>query len=72
MNQQELERLSNREVKELWEQTRNERRKQMGIREAEARTVTDILDHNGDYYKDAFGNIASCSTTITFWERSTF
>jgi hypothetical protein len=30
MNQQELEKLSNKEIKALWEKTRNEQRKQMG------------------------------------------
>jgi hypothetical protein len=57
MQQKELEKLSNKEIKELWEKTQNERRKEMGYREAEVRAVTDILDHDGEYYKDSFGNM---------------
>jgi hypothetical protein len=53
----DLENLSNREIKELWEKTRNEQRKQMGLREAEARGLTDLQEHDREYYKDNFGNM---------------
>ena len=34
----------------------NERRKQLGFREAEARAVADILENDGEYWTDSWGN----------------
>jgi len=35
----------------------SEARKQQGFRQAEASIVTDILESEGEYYKDNFGNM---------------
>jgi hypothetical protein len=51
----DLENLSNREIKELWEKRRNEQRKQMGFREAQIRANVD-LGVDDDHYIDNFGN----------------
>ena len=42
-SQLNLENLSNREIKVLWEKTRNEQRKQVGLREAQARANADAV-----------------------------
>jgi hypothetical protein len=54
---QELEKLSNKEVKELWQKTMSEARKQQGFRQAEAQAQNDLGIANEDYYFDAFGNV---------------
>ena len=57
MNQQELEKLSTKEIKSLWDQTRNEQRKQMGLREAQSRANADLgVDDEAPYWIDGFGN----------------
>lgn len=55
MTQQELESLSNAEIKQLWERTQNELRKQLGFREAQVRANAD-LGVSDDHYIDDFGN----------------
>jgi len=56
MNQQELEQLSNAEIKSLWEKTRNEQRKEMGFREAQIRATAD-LGVDDDHWIDNFGKV---------------
>jgi hypothetical protein len=53
----ELDHLSNKEIKELWDKTQKELRRQMGYREAEAQSAADILEHDGEYYRDNWGNL---------------
>jgi hypothetical protein len=55
--QPNLENLSNREIKELWEKTQNERRKQLGYREAQTRANADLGIPDEDHYLDGFGNV---------------
>ena len=56
-SQLNLENLSNREIKEFWEKTRNEQRKQQGLREAQARANADLgVDDEAPFWIDGFGN----------------
>ncbi len=55
MNQQELDKLSNDEIKKLWRQTVSEARKQRGVQLANVQAQND-LGIDEEYYIDGFGN----------------
>lgn len=56
MNQPELDKLSNREIKELWQKTVSEARQQRGVQLAQVQAQSDLGITDEEYYIDGFGN----------------
>jgi hypothetical protein len=56
MDQLELDKLSNAEIKELWQKTVSEARKQRGIQLAQVQAQTDLGIDDEQFYIDAWGN----------------
>ena len=57
MNQQDLEKLSTKEIKALWKAT-TDKAHEIQAKKTEAAAITDVTGDDGDeYYLDGFGNV---------------